>query len=76
MVIAARNGRDKAITKLITNFGPGSKADPDETNEGKSLLDLEITGTVKFDGYTIEGATALWSAAGAGHLKVEFNVIC
>ena len=71
MVIAARNGHDKAISKLITNFGPGSKADPDGTNEGKRLLDLEITGTVKFDGYTIEGATALWSAAGAGHLKVK-----
>ena len=26
MVIAARNGHDKAISKLITNFGPGSKA--------------------------------------------------
>ena len=72
IVIAARNGHDKAISKLIQNFGPGSKADPDGTNAGKSLLDLEITGTVKFDGYTIEGATALWSAAGAGHIKVKF----
>ena len=74
IVIAARNGRDKAISKLITNFGPGSKADPDGTKEGKRLLDLEITGTVKFDGYTIEGATALWSAAGAGHLKVNTSI--
>lgn len=28
--------------------------------------DLEQEGIVKFDGYTIEGASALWCAAGAG----------
>ena len=69
-MIAARNGHDKTVSTLITKFGPGSRADPDEQTKGKKLLDLEVTGTVKFDGYTIEGATALWSAAGAGHLKV------
>lgn len=26
--------------------------------------DLEQEGTVKFDGYVIEGASALWAAAG------------
>ena len=71
LVIAARNGHDKAVSTLITKFGPGSRADPDGRSTDKKLLDLEVTGTVKFDGYTIEGATALWSAAGAGHLKVR-----
>lgn len=28
--------------------------------------DLEKEGIVKFDGYVIEGASALWCAAGAG----------
>lgn len=32
--------------------------------------DLEQEGTVKFDGYVIEGASPLWCAAGAGHLAV------
>ncbi|XP_024939471.1 protein fem-1 homolog B isoform X2 [Cephus cinctus] len=32
--------------------------------------DLEQEGTVKFDGNVIEGASALWCAAGAGHLNV------
>lgn len=29
-----------------------------------------ILGTVRFDGYAIEGATALWCAAGAGHYNI------
>uniref|UniRef100_A0A6A7G3H6 Protein fem-1 homolog B n=3 Tax=Hirondellea gigas TaxID=1518452 RepID=A0A6A7G3H6_9CRUS len=36
----------------------------------KYQSDLEQEGTVKFDGYAIEGASALWCAAGAGHLGV------
>jgi len=32
--------------------------------------DIEQEGEVKFDGYLIEGASPLWCAAGAGHLKV------
>nr|CAH7728174.1 unnamed protein product [Callosobruchus chinensis] len=32
--------------------------------------DLEVEGTVKFDGYIIEGASALWVAACAGHLNI------
>ncbi|VEN59219.1 unnamed protein product [Callosobruchus maculatus] len=31
---------------------------------------LEVEGTVKFDGYIIEGASALWVAACAGHLNI------
>lgn len=30
--------------------------------------DLEQEGIVKFDGYVIEGASALWCAAGAGNV--------
>ena len=71
-MIAARNGHDKAVDTLIAKFGSGSHADPDRNRNGKKLLDLEVTGTVKFDGYTIEGATALWSAAGAGFLQVPY----
>ena len=72
LVIAARNGHEKSVSTLISKFGPGSHADPDGSSKDKKLLDLEVAGTVKFDGYTIEGATALWSAAGAGHLKVKY----
>lgn len=32
--------------------------------------EVEQTGTVRFDGYSIEGATPLWCAAGAGHLGI------
>ncbi|KAK3879355.1 hypothetical protein Pcinc_016071 [Petrolisthes cinctipes] len=53
LIIAARNGHEKAIRTLL-KFNP----------------DLEQEGTVKFDGYVIEGASPLWCAAGAGHLGV------
>merc|ERR550519_3148288 len=32
--------------------------------------DVEAEGVVKFDGHMIEGATALWCAAGAGHQNI------
>ncbi|XP_047740597.1 protein fem-1 homolog B isoform X2 [Hyalella azteca] len=53
LIIAARNGHDKAV-RVLLQFNP----------------DLEQEGTVKFDGYAIEGASALWCAAGAGNLTV------
>ena len=31
---------------------------------------MECHGKVKFENYVIEGATALWCAAGAGHLPI------
>ena len=55
LLVAARHGRDEAVSYLVRRF-PG--------------LDLAQTGSVKFGGYSIEGACALWCAAGAGHLKV------
>lgn len=54
LVIAARNGRFKVVKTLLNNFKPN----------------LEQECTVKFDGHIIHGATALWCAAGSGHLNV------
>ncbi|XP_063980650.1 protein fem-1 homolog B isoform X2 [Diachasmimorpha longicaudata] len=53
-IAAARYGHDKVIKMLLDKFEPA----------------LEQGGTVKFDGDIIEGASALWCAAGAGHLNV------
>ena len=33
-------------------------------------LNTALIGTVKFDGHVIEGATALWCAAGAGYFNI------
>ncbi|XP_070155288.1 protein fem-1 homolog B isoform X2 [Polyergus mexicanus] len=54
LIIAARYGHNKVVRMLLEKFKP----------------DLEQEGTVKFNGYVIEGASALWAAAGAGHLSV------
>ncbi|XP_076259680.1 protein fem-1 homolog B isoform X1 [Rhynchophorus ferrugineus] len=54
LIAAARYGHDKVVHILISKFSPN----------------LEQEGTVKFDSYVVEGATALWCAACAGHLNV------
>lgn len=54
LIIAARNGHEKTVLVLLKHFD----------------ADVEQTGTVRFDGYSIEGATPLWCAAGAGHLGI------
>lgn len=51
LIIAARYGHDKVLKMLLSKFSP----------------DLEKEGIVKFDDYVIEGASALWCAAGAGN---------
>ena len=51
LIIAARNGHKAVVATLIEKYS----------------VDLESEGTVKFDGHLIEGATALWCSAGAGH---------
>ncbi len=53
-LIAARNGYEKVVRLLLKHF----------------KVNIEQVGTVKFDGYVIEGATGLWCAAGAGHFEV------
>lgn len=54
LIIAARNGHGPVVSSLIEGYN----------------TDLESEGTVKFDGHVIDGATALWCAAGAGHKKI------
>lgn len=54
LIIAARNGEEKVVQILLKHFS----------------VDTEQTGTVKFDGYTIECATSLWCSSGAGHFAV------
>ncbi|XP_037038800.1 protein fem-1 homolog B isoform X1 [Bradysia coprophila] len=52
--IAARNGRYRVVKMLLSNFKP--------------VIDQDCT--AKLDGHIVQGATALWCAAGAGHLNV------
>ncbi|XP_014616082.1 PREDICTED: protein fem-1 homolog B-like [Polistes canadensis] len=59
LIIAARYGHVRVVKTLIDKFKP----------------DLEQEGIVKFDEYVIDGATALWCAAGAGHLKTVKTLV-
>ena len=59
LIIAARHGRDRVVKLLLSKF----------------KINLEQEGIVKFDGYKVEGATALWCAAGAGHLRVVKTLV-
>lgn len=54
LIIAARNGHIKVVEVLLARYS----------------ADVESEGVVKFDGHIIEGATALWCAAGAGHEQI------
>lgn len=47
-IVAARFGHNRVVKMLLDKF----------------KLDIEQEGRVKFDGYIIEGASALWCAAG------------
>ncbi len=59
LIIAAKNGHENVVKMLLMKFSPN----------------LEIEGSAQFDGYLIEGATALWCAAGAGHLNVVRTLV-
>ncbi|KAG6457170.1 protein fem-1 homolog B isoform X1 [Manduca sexta] len=69
LIAAARHGREGAVRILLEKFRPPVR--------------LETEGTVKFDEYVIEdnfffyslGATALWCAAGAGHLGIVKRLV-
>lgn len=50
LAVACRNGHEKVVKILLTHF----------------KVNLEQECRAKFDGHVIEGATALWCAAGAG----------
>ncbi|KAJ8406426.1 hypothetical protein AAFF_G00300000 [Aldrovandia affinis] len=54
LIIAAQKGHAKVVRLLLDHY----------------RVETEQTGTVRFDGYVIDGATALWCAAGAGHFEV------
>ncbi|KAG7473335.1 hypothetical protein MATL_G00094700 [Megalops atlanticus] len=54
LLIAAQNGHETVVKLLLEHY----------------RVDTEQTGTVIFDGYVFEGATALWCAARAGHFEV------
>jgi len=49
LIIASRHGHEKVVKMILGNF---------------KTVDIEQEGVVKFDGYMIEGASALWCAAG------------
>lgn len=48
MIVAARQGHDKVVKVFLSKFAS----------------DIEQEGSVKVDSYVIEGASALWCAAG------------
>lgn len=48
LITAARNGHDKVVKVFLSKFNP----------------DIEQEGSVKVDSYVIDGASALWCAAG------------
>lgn len=54
LVIASRNGHYDIVNYLLN----------------KTHADCERSGSVIFDGETIEGAPPLWCAAAAGHLQI------
>lgn len=54
LIIAAWNGHDRTVQTLLSQFHP----------------DLSQSGSVKLGDFVIEEASALWCAAGAGHLKI------
>lgn len=54
LVIAAMLGQTKVVQVLLSNFD----------------VDIEQRSTVRFDGYVIQDATALWCASGAGHMPI------
>ncbi|KAL0278710.1 UNVERIFIED_CONTAM: hypothetical protein PYX00_000453 [Menopon gallinae] len=59
LIIAAKHGHNKLVKTLLSKFN----------------LNLELEGTIKFDGCVIEGASALWVAAGAGFLNVVKTLV-
>lgn len=59
LVAAAMAGHVSVVTTLIDNFG----------------VNMEQKSTVRFDGYIIEEATALWCASGAGFLDAVMVLV-
>lgn len=53
LIIASMNGHENILKLLLKNYRPN----------------VEVEGAVEFGGYLIEGTTALWCAAGFGHIN-------
>lgn len=58
LVVACRNGHEKVIRILLTHFA----------------VNMEQECRAKFDGHIVEGATALWCAAGAGQYAALYAI--
>lgn len=54
LVLAAKYGRYNVLEMLLKNFS----------------IDVEKECNINFDGSIVEGVTALWAAAGSGHLNI------
>ncbi|KAG5677884.1 hypothetical protein PVAND_007601 [Polypedilum vanderplanki] len=54
LAVACRCGREKVVEILLANY----------------KIDLDKRCTVKFDGHMVHGGSALWIAAGSGHLNI------
>lgn len=57
LVAACRYGREKVVEMLLANY----------------KIDLEKRCTVKFDGHIVNGASALWVAAGSGKKWIKLR---
>ena len=78
LVIAARNGHDNVVTMLLTMVScifERLQKRPNFFIKFQFDIDIEATGRVKFENYIIDGASALWCASGAGHLKVVGSLV-
>uniref|UniRef100_A0A1B6C2I3 Protein fem-1 homolog B n=1 Tax=Clastoptera arizonana TaxID=38151 RepID=A0A1B6C2I3_9HEMI len=61
LIIAARLGHDKVVKILTSRFLP--------------YIDIEQEGSVIVESYVINGASALWCAAGSGYLPVVKTLV-
>lgn len=59
LIIASLNGHENVVKVLLQTYKP----------------DLEIEGVVEFGGCSIEGTSALWCAAGFGHINVVRTLV-
>ncbi|XKL64612.1 hypothetical protein PGB90_004698 [Kerria lacca] len=59
LIIAAKNGHEKVVKVFLNKFP----------------VDLEQEGSVKVDNFLVDGASALWCAAGGGHLNVVKTLV-
>lgn len=59
LTAACRYGREKVVEMLL----------------GNEKIDLDKRCTIKFDGHMVNGASALWIAAGSGKAGIFFKIL-